>query len=355
MKLKKIIVIILVTISFYALAEEETESGTEPKPKAGFFKERIKNRWIKKQKNKPAPKTTIEANQKITKPGNYTIKIKSNNLDRYYILHIPPQYKSSASPLIVAMHGGGGDMNIQASDKFYKLVSKSDKEGFIIAFPNGFSKFQSGILATWNAGKCCGDSRDEKIDDVKFITEMVGNIKKQVNIDPAKVFAIGMSNGGMMAYRLACDTKNIFKAIASVTGTDITETCNPQQKVSVLHIHAKDDTHVLFNGGAGENAFKDRSKVTEFNSVPDTIKKWTKLNECPTKAKKILSVPKAYCEVYSPCKNDTEVQLCVTDDGGHSWPGGTSPRSKNKAPPSKAISANDVIWDFFKNKGLTNK
>ncbi len=358
MKIKHLFYSLLFIIPWAAFSQTETTKTTAnltttkkvTPAKGNFFKERIKQRWIKKQKNKPAPQPTIEADKVISKPGDYTIKIISSGLDRYYILHVPPNYKASAkNPLIVAMHGGTGNMQIQANDKYYKLVSKSDKEGFIVAFPNGHSPFKSGILATWNSGKCCGSARDEKIDDVKFLTEMVQNIQKQVSIDPKKVFAIGMSNGGMMAYRLACDT-NLFKAIASVTGTDITETCKPKRAVSVLHIHAKDDKNVLFSGGAGEDAFGDKSKITNFTSVPDTIKKWTKLNECPKSAKQILTVPKAYCELYSPCKDKSEVQLCVTEDGGHSWPGGTSPRGQKKAPPSTAIIANDVIWDFFKKK-----
>ncbi len=323
----------------------------EMKPaKGGFFKARTKKRWMEKQQN--PPETNATTDDVITKPGDYTFKISSSGIDRYYMVHIPAKYSvKMPAPLIVAMHGAKGNMSIQASDKAYKLISKSDKEGFIVAFPNGYSKFPSGKMATWNAGKCCALARDNEIDDVKFINEIVEYIKKQFKIDAKKVFAIGMSNGGMMAYRLACDSAKLFKAIASVTGTDITKSCKPSKAVSILHIHAKDDELVLFKGGKGKGASPDKSDITDFPPVNDVIKKWTKLNECSSTPKKIIEKPKAYCELYSNCSEKTEVQLCVTENGGHTWPGGEGHSfNKKAAPPSVEISATDVMWDFFKNK-----
>src|SRR5437763_1028874 len=85
--------------------------------------------------------------------------------------------------------------------------------------------------------------------------EQISKPAGQLNIDRTRIFATGMSNGGMMAYRLACDMPDVFKAIASVAGTDSTTACNPRSPIAILHIHAKDDDHVLFGGGAGAGAF----------------------------------------------------------------------------------------------------
>jgi polyhydroxybutyrate depolymerase len=157
-----------------------------------------------------------------------------------------------------------------------------------------------------------------------------------------------MSNGGMMAYRLACEASDVFKAVVAVAGTDNTIECHPKKPLSILHIHAKDDDHVLFAGGAGENAFRDKSMVTEFVSVPKTIEKWVGLEHCESKPQKILEKPGAYCERYK-CQSEVAIQLCVTESGKHSWPGGEKPRmGLVGGTPSKAISANDVMWDFFK-------
>ncbi len=168
-----------------------------------------------------------------------------------------------------------------------------------------------------------------------------------MNIDRNRIYATGMSNGGMISYVVACELPDIFRAIAAVAGTDGTITCSHKSPISILHIHAKDDTHVLFEGGAGKDAFRDASKVTEFTSVPDTIATWVGYNKCNGVPKRVLTVNGAYCDLYNDCAGGTEVQLCVTDTGGHSWPGGGDVRGK---VTSKAISANDVMWDFFKNQ-----
>lgn len=234
-------------------------------------------------------------------------------------------------------------MEYQATDEHYGQVAKSESDGFIVVFPNGFSKLKSGKFATWNAGTCCAGARDEKVDDVGFVKAIIANLRRQLNIDNNRIFASGMSNGGMLTYRLACEMSDTFKAIASVAGTDNTLNCAPQSPISILHIHAKNDDHVLFAGGAG-GTFRDKSMVTNFTSVPATIAKWVKLNACNPTPTRVLEKPGAYCESYSQCKNGVTVELCVTETGGHSWPGAEKTRGE---PSSKAISANAVMWDFF--------
>jgi polyhydroxybutyrate depolymerase len=233
-----------------------------------------------------------------------------------------------------------------ADDARYGWVSKADREGFAVAFPNGYSKLPGGRFATWNAGQCCGDARDKNIDDVGFIRALVADVRSRLPIDPARIFATGMSNGGMLSHRLACDAADLFRAIASVAGTDATTTCTPSRAVSVLHIHAKDDTHVLYNGGAGPDAFRDPSKVFSFVSVPDTLARWAMRNHCSPNPVRTMERPGAYCEAYSGCAAGTQLQLCVTESGGHSWPG-TERVRRGKEPASQAIDATDVIWGFF--------
>ena len=319
--------------------------------KSSWLREKIKSRIIKKNQDRPAPVLTPDIPLKIEKSGNYTLSILHNKIERFYILHVPENYNSKTpTPLIFSLHGGAGDMNIQSSDKYYKLISKADKEGFIIIFPNGYSQFNSGKIATWNAGACCAEARDTNSDDVGFIKKIFERTSNQLNIDTKKVFSIGMSNGGMMSYRLACELSDIFKSIASVAGSDNTISCNPKNPISILHIHAKNDDRVLFNGGAGNSSFRKKSAVTDFKSVPDTIKKWVKLNNCDPIPKRVLQNTGAYCDRYSKCTSNTEVQLCVTESGGHSWPGGKKPTKLFGESPSDAISANDIIWDFFKDR-----
>lgn len=298
--------------------------------------------YLREKRDARKTEQTQQNNAALT-AGDYTFSLQHQNQTRQYMVHIPKSYQpSQAAPLVLSLHGGGGNMQYQANDDYYQLISKSEQAGFVAVFPNGYSRFRNGKLATWNAGICCGKARDQQIDDVGFIKAVVADIKTKANINPKRIYANGMSNGGMMAYRLACELSDTFSAIASVTGTDGTQQCTPSKPVSILHIHALDDDRVLFNGGSGVSS----NTHADFVSVPNTIKKWVNLNACNTSPQRVLEVKGAYCDVYTHCNNNTQVKLCVTETGGHSWPGGKSVRAKKPAS-SKAINATDLIWEFY--------
>lgn len=321
-------VAILFLASTAAIAQDADRPG---------LRERLRERI--EQRREPAPDSAAA--------GTIEHSLRHGGLTRKYLLHIPArQAPGKPLPLVIALHGGGGHAEYMADDARYGWVSKADQEGFAVAFPNGYSKLPGGRFATWNAGNCCGDARDRNIDDVGFIRALVADVRSRLPIDRERIFATGMSNGGMLSHRLACDAADLFRAIASVAGTDATTTCTPSRPVSVLHIHAKDDTHVLFNGGAGPDAFRDPSKVFEFVSVPDTLARWVTRNHCSPAPRRTVDTPGAYCEVYSGCAAESRLQLCVTERGGHSWPGAERVR-RGKEPASQALDATDVIWGFF--------
>ena len=307
--------------------------------------------WREKIKEKIKERRSRRIDRKrqfIAKPGDFDLSLIHDGLKRTYQVHVPPANKrTTPAPLIFAFHGGGGSSETMANDRSYNLKSKSDKEGFIIVFPNGSSKLRSGKFATWNAGRCCAYARDENIDDIGFVKAMINDLDQKLNIDKNRIYALGFSNGGMLAYRLACEMPDVFKAIASVAGTENYDHCDPVEPISILHIHAKDDGHVLFEGGAGEEAFRDLSKVTDFTSVPETVSRWVKRDRCDNSAQRVLDKDGAYCDLYTGCMDNSSVQLCATEEGGHSWPGGNKPRSKS-GQPGDAINATDVIWEFFK-------
>lgn len=273
--------------------------------------------------------------------GDYTFQLEHQNQTRQYMVHVPKQYNpQQATPLVLSLHGGGGNMRYQATEEYYHLISKSEQAGFIAVFPNGYSRLRSGKLATWNAGICCGKARDTQSDDVGFIKRVVAEMKTKANIDPKRVYANGMSNGGMMSYRLACELSDTFSAIAAVAGTDGTQYCRPAKPVSIMHIHALDDDRVLFDGGSGVKS----QTHADFVSVPETIQKWVSLNTCNSTPQRVLEVKGAYCELYQGCQQHSQVKLCVTETGGHAWPGGSKVRG---GAGTIAINANDLIWDFY--------
>jgi len=275
----------------------------------------------------------------ITAPGDYRFSFVHDGITREYLVHVPRSYRGGLTPVLVALHGGGGDADFQADDSKYRLISKSEQAGFIAVFPNGYSRFPSGILATWNAGACCGKAQENNVDDVGFIREVIRRVEHQASIDPRRIFATGMSNGAMMSWRLACEAPEI-RAIAPVEGTDNTAHCTPSRPVPVIQFHASDDPNVPFNGGVGVGP-----SHTNYTSVPATQAKWVQLDRAEPIAKRVLTMPGAHCDRHAPKPGGAPVELCLTDTGGHSWPGGGTQQGRKQ--PSMAISANDLMWSFF--------
>jgi polyhydroxybutyrate depolymerase len=318
-------------------------AAAEDGPLRGLLRERLAERAG--QNITPQPARQLVAGQKIPGPGRYEIHLRHGGRERMALVHVP-QNHASARPaaLVMALHGGGGGAIYQADDANYGLIGKSEKAGFIALFPNGISQTSNGMLATWNAGNCCAKARDEQVDDVGFLRALVADVAQRTSIAPRRVYAIGMSNGAMMAYRLACEAGDVFHGIMAVAGTDNTRACAPQQPVPVLHIHARNDEMVLFQGGAGQRLSRG-DLAADFVSVPASIAKWVKLDGASPQPRRVLNVTGAYCDLYEAGKGGAPVKLCVTETGGHSWPGGQKTRGDES--PSRAISANDLMWEFF--------
>ncbi|HEX7834203.1 MAG TPA: PHB depolymerase family esterase [Pseudolysinimonas sp.] len=145
---------------------------------------------------------------------------------RQYRVYVPRSLDDTVSSLVVMLHGGFGSG--EQAELSYGWDRQAETSGLIVAYPEGIGR-------SWNGGGCCGPAMKRDIDDVGFIEAMVAEIGSGLEVDPTRVFATGMSNGGIMAYRLACES-DLFAAIAPVAATMLIE-CRPPGPVSVLHIH----------------------------------------------------------------------------------------------------------------------
>jgi polyhydroxybutyrate depolymerase len=311
-----------------------TISATAAAQRAGRFRQMLQQAQQQRAEHPADPNPT-----RLTSPGEYRFSVEHGGITREYLVHVPKSYRGAPTPMLVALHGGGGNADYQADDSKYGLISKSEQAGFIAVFPNGYSPLPGGVLATWNAGSCCGPAQKQGVDDVGFIRGVIQRVEGQANIDPKRIFATGMSNGAMMSWRLACEAPEI-RAIAPVEGTDNTAGCTPSHPVAVIEFHAADDPNVPFNGGAGVGP-----SHADFTSVPASQAKWVPLDRAMASTKPVLKVPGAHCDLHAAQAGGAPVELCVTDTGGHSWPGGGAQQGRKQ--PSTAISANDLMWTFF--------
>lgn len=153
--------------------------------------------------------------------------------------------------LVVALHGGGGTgAHFEQIAGFDNLA---DSAGFIVAYPDAV-RDSDGRIATWNAGDCCGQAAVMRTDDVGFIRALIEALSASHQIDPARIFVAGFSNGGMLAYRIACQLAGTVAAVGVQSATLEYAPCDPAQPVSLLAIHGTADTHVPLAGGHGDGA-----------------------------------------------------------------------------------------------------
>ncbi|VVB60708.1 Esterase PHB depolymerase [uncultured archaeon] len=276
-----------------------------------------------------------------------------NGQSRSYILHLPPSYDGeNQMPLVVVLHGGGGNAgNIEELTGFSK---KADAEGFIVVYPDGSGIFDHFLL-TWNSGFCCGYALENNIDDVGFIRALVEYLQKNYAINRNMIYVTGMSNGGMMSYRLGAELSDIFAAFAPVAGSiggQATEEDSiwcipePDYPISVIVFHGKNDSRVPYDGGIP--TANDTKGAFSYLSVNDSISFFVNHNQCDAFPQRNRSESgNIIMDLYAGGLNNTEVVLYTIVNGTHSWPGGKI-GWRNGDVPTIEISATDLIWDFFK-------
>jgi polyhydroxybutyrate depolymerase len=279
-------------------------------------------------------------------PGDHTRSLVVAGRERSYLVHVPRSY-DPAKPVavVLAFHGGGS--NAWQMVHFCGLNEKADEAGFLVVYPNGTGRTEQ--LLTWNAGNCCGYAQQQKIDDVEFVRKLLDDLAGVANVDADRVYATGMSNGGMMSYLVAAELSDRIAAIAPVGGPMGTTECRPKRPVSVLHFHGLDDKFAPFKGGRGERSLSQ----TEFHSVEHSIGCWIKANEC-TSEQTVIEEPvkvedgtKVTRKAWSGGKAGAEVVLVEIAGAGHTWPG-RQPPLLFLGKSTKNISANEAMWEFFK-------
>lgn len=264
---------------------------------------------------------------------------------RTYLLHVPEKQPIAApAPLVILLHGDAGS-GAQARN-ISGMNAIADREGFFVAYPNG-AGWANLPPYSWNAQTCCGYAQNANTDDTGFIRQLISQLIRQYPIDPARIYAAGISNGGMMAHRLACELSSQLAAVAVVSGALTVASCSPQRPVPILMFHGTEDPVVPYEGGRGSGQSSGRIDP----SAETAASFWASKNRCQagpelTRSGKILRT------AYSLCEGSSEVVLYALEGEGHAWPGGNRGWRFGQAP-SQDISASELMWKFFSGKRLS--
>ena len=222
-------------------------------------------------------------------------------LDRSYRLYIPAGLASPA-PLVVMMHGGFG--SAQQAERAYGWDELANAAKFVVAYPDGVGR-------AWNVnGGCSGRPARETIDDVGFVNAVVNDIAANVNVDPRRRYATGISNGGMLAHALACNT-DTFAAIGPDSATQL-DACKAPHPTSVMHLHGTADRLIRYDGGPGMGvAHINGPAVADLNTFRRNV------DGCAPPATTTDCAITASTACYPVGRS---VFLVTVDGGGHEWP-----------------------------------
>ncbi|MEV0299042.1 PHB depolymerase family esterase [Nocardia sp. NPDC050710] len=268
---------------------------------------------------------------------------------RHYLIHRPTAPTQGRLPAVLVFHGGGGSPSDMADNSGFDRLA--DAYGFVAVYPEGIDR-------SWNDGRGA-DTRAGAagIDDIGFVSALIDQLIATDDVDPARVYATGMSNGGMFTQHLGCHLSAKLAAIAPVAGplpAADESNCVLAQPLPVLEIHGTADPIVPYQGGVVRvtSGNHGRTGTNPVLSVAATQQLWRSKNDC---RQPVTSAPPSRTDdgtsitiETSRCTDNVDVILYTVTNGGHTWPGGDQYLPQVLVGPvSHQIDASETIWRFF--------
>jgi polyhydroxybutyrate depolymerase len=255
----------------------------------------------------PAPSPAVKADWR---------SVIVDGKSRTYLLVTPLGLDPSQRvPLIVVLHTSGG--NAEEMRRLLRFDEEAIQVGFVVAYPQTLNQ-------VWNA--CCAvDPRSP--DDVGFIRQLIDQQVTGGQVDPSRVYATGVSSGGMMTHRLACDLSDRLAAVASIAAELVDDLCNPVRSISVLELHGSRDT------------------VVPISHAYSTMNRWAQLDGCGSNAI-TNDAGTMSTQAWTGCRDGSAVAMVTFADRGHIWFG------PDVAAPVTGPDPTDVIWTFFSHRAL---
>ncbi len=253
-------------------------------------------------------------------PGEFTCGV---GWRRDYLAYVPASYDgTSAVPLVVSMHGFASSAEKSKAKTGWDTLA--DEKGFIVVYPNA-------KRLAWNAqGECCGVGSQN---DVKFLRDVVADVKGNANIVSDEIYAVGHSNGGSMAHRLACEAADLFAGAGPTSygiagGNDQVEiiaNCNPSEPLPVIHFHGDNDDSISYTDGMYDSL-----------GAQDSLDAWAVVQDCETESSTETLSANTSCETHSSCNGGVKVSMCTVAGGTHEIYADTA-----------GAGIASFTWDFF--------
>lgn len=256
---------------------------------------------------------------------------------------------ASPRPVILALHGGGSNARAFAAET--GLAEAAGRAGFLVVFLEGSGS--EADARTFNSGACCGDAHARAVDDVAYARSVVARLSAQGLADPARVYALGFSNGGMMAYRLAAQAPDLVAGVVAVSATLDIDPGQARAAKAVLHIHGTADPYVPYAGGVGAKASASAPRL----AVDTTMRTWARLGcggaEPATPLRQAAMADTAgdgtrVRRIDYGCVGAAPVTLYAIEGGGHAWPSGRQAVSPGSGPRTRNLDATALAVMFFR-------
>ncbi len=243
--------------------------------------------------------------------GEMTRTITVGGRSRTFIRHIPPGYTGKTPvPVVIDFHPLGGTGSSQKGASGWGALA--DRQGFIMIWPDG-------VENSWNAGRCCRAAYEQKIDDVGFTKAIIMTLASEACIDTKRVYATGCSNGGGMAFKVACDAADVLAGVAPVDFDCVTSAaasdrtcgaaCTPPRPITEVQFRATGDAAVPYEGGLRAGG------TTTFPGALQTFMSFGSINMC-TGTPQVLADHSA-CQAYPMCGGNVDTVLCTVQGGSH--------------------------------------
>jgi polyhydroxybutyrate depolymerase len=263
------------------------------------------------------------------------VQLDHDGLDRSFRVTAPADPGADPLPVLVALHGAGGSAVTLSYLTGFDVAATDG--GFVLVEPNGTGPDETS--RTWNAGSCCGTSVGT-VDDIGFLAAMLDRVTTDFPADPERVYLAGFSNGGMLAYRAACELGERIAAIAVVAGTMNVEECRAPAAVPVLHVHGDNDAVVPFEGG--QSSYGDPRVPPWYNTpVEQAVGFWAERDGCSSDP---VETQDGAARVLR--WNGCSIELWIIEGGRHTWFGGPL-SAENGLEPDGTPSATRLALEFF--------